>query len=112
MKTIEIKIQENLVTEELLRFIDAAESCIKLYACKNHDYGNSFDKGMDVIGETYGIGRIYDKVNRLITLNKLKEIAETAKVNESMDDTLIDLACYSMMYIAYNAKKKGEKDEK
>ena len=62
-----------------------------------HDYGNSFEQGMNTIGPAYGIGRLYDKMNRIITLMKVKaEITD-----ESIEDTIRDLACYSVMTSAY-----------
>lgn len=43
-------------------------------------------------------------MNRLITLSKV----ESEVKDESIEDTLRDLACYSLMYLAYldNKKKK------
>lgn len=96
-----IQISDELATKEVLDFTEVAKSCIDLYSKKNHDYGNSFDKGMDNIGIPYGVGRIYDKMNRLVTLTK-----EEAQVkDESIDDTLRDLACYSMMMLAYRKRE-------
>lgn len=97
-------IDKDLITPEVEDFNNIAMECVNLYARKNHDYGNSFDKGMDTIGTAYGIGRIYDKVNRLITLSN-----HQAKISdESFNDTLIDLACYSIMMIAYNKRNVGK----
>lgn len=92
-----IPIPDHLVTPDVEQFKKIATHCTNLYARKNADYGNSFDKGMDVIGPAYGLGRIYDKCNRLVT------IARNGKtnVNESIEDTLTDLACYSIMMLKY-----------
>lgn len=92
------------LTDEAARFAEQAKECIQLYSEKNHDYGNSFEKGMDNIGMSYGVGRIYDKMNRLVTLTK----EQAAIKNESIDDTLRDLACYSMMLLAYRKHKLEE----
>ena len=89
----DFRVPYNLVTEDVNRFAGTCADMVKLYARKNHDYGNSFDKGMDNIGMAYGIGRLYDKMNRIITLSKVK--AEVK--DESIADTLIDLACYAVM---------------
>ena len=93
MTEIMIQIEDELCTDEVVQFANEA------------DYGNSFDKGMDNIGMTYGVGRIYDKMNRLITLTK----KEAQVKDESIDDTLRDLACYSMMMLAYR-KRQIEKE--
>lgn len=101
-----ISIDDNLITNDVEAFIDVCFDAIELYAKKNHDYGNSFNKGMDAIGNAYGVGRIFDKVNRLVSLcNKEDE----AQVDESYNDTLMDLACYSLMTLAYRKKAKIDK---
>ena len=105
MVEVMIQIEDELCTDEVIQFANEAKQCVELYSKKNHDYGNSFDKGMDNIGIAYGVGRIYDKMNRLITLTK----KEAQVKDESIDDTLRDLACYSMMMLAYR-KRQIEKE--
>ena len=105
MTEVIIQIKDELYTDEVVQFANEAKQCVELYSRKNHDYGNSFDKGMDNIGMAYGVGRIYDKMNRLITLTK----KEAQVKDESIDDTLRDLACYSMMMLAYR-KRQIEKE--
>ena len=105
MTEVIIQIEDELCTDEVIQFANEAKQCVELYSRKNHDYGNSFDKGMDNIGIVYGVGRIYDKMNRLITLTK----KEAQVKDESIDDTLRDLACYSMMMLAYR-KRQIEKE--
>ena len=105
MDEVIIRIETELCTDEVVQFANEAKQCVELYSRKNHDYGNSFDKGIDNIGIAYGVGRIYDKMNRLITLTK----KEAQVKDESIDDTLRDLACYSMMMLAYR-KRQIEKE--
>lgn len=105
MTEVMIQIEDELCTDEVIQFANEAKQCVELYSRKNHDYGNSFDKGMDNIGIAYGVGRIYDKMNRLVTLTK----KEAQVKDESIDDTLRDLACYSMMMLAYR-KRQIEKE--
>lgn len=83
---------------EIETFKDILIECLELYKKKNNDYGNSFDKGCEVIGPAYAVGRIYDKCNRLIELSKPDKIA---RVDESLEDTLKDMANYCIMYISY-----------
>ncbi len=99
-----INIDDNLYTREVNEFINESEELVDLYARKNNDYGNSFDKGMDNIGMPYGVGRIYDKVGRLVNLTKHPN---NQQVNESIDDTLKDLACYSIMMLRYLHQNKN-----
>ena len=64
-----------------------------LYTRKNHDYGDSFGKGFAEYGMAMPCIRLEDKLNRLKTLTK-----QEAQVNdESIDDTLMDLANYAIM---------------
>lgn len=105
MTEVMIQIQDELCTDEVLQFAEEAKQCTELYSKKNHDYGNSFDKGMDIIGMAYGVGRIYDKMNRLVTLTK----EDAAVKDESIDDTLRDLACYSIMLLTYRKRERAAK---
>lgn len=87
-------VKTQLITEDVINFFYECVSMTKLYAAKNRDYGNSFSKGCEVIGDAYAVGRLYDKMNRMINLSKNK--AEVK--DESLSDTARDLACYSVMY--------------
>ena len=100
---------KELQTLEVKEFTDECVKMIELYAKKNHDYGNSFEQGMNTIGPAYGIGRLYDKMNRIITLMKVKaEITD-----ESIEDTVRDLACYSVMTSCFlDLAKKSVKSNK
>lgn len=69
----------------------------ELYLRKNADYGNSFEKTMDTFGIIAPVIRLNDKVNRLTNLVK----SEDPQVDESIEDTLLDLANYSVMTLAY-----------
>ena len=102
MLQTEINVDKELLTKEVHQFADEAKKCIELYAKKNHDYGNSFVQGCDTIGAPYALSRIYDKTNRLINLST----SVTEVKDESIEDTLRDLACYSLMYLVYIHNKK------
>ena len=103
IEVLVIKINSELVDENVLTFADIVREMTELYAKKNHDYGNSFDEGCDKIGTGYPLGRLLDKMNRLIAcMGKEDEM----QVNESIEDTLKDLACYSVMTLSYLKRKK------
>lgn len=73
-----------------------------IYNTKNADYGNSFDEIMQEYGILSAIIRMHDKLNRLKTLiNKEPKVVE-----ESIDDTLKDLANYAIMTVAYIRKER------
>ena len=67
-----------------------------LYERKNHDYGNSFSETYRKLGVISATTRMLDKMNRVVSL----VTKEQQKVNdESLRDTLIDLANYAVMTI-------------
>lgn len=65
---------------------------------KNKAYGDSFTKSVDKYGLSVIGVRLSDKYNRiehLITNHKLKEN------DESLEDTLLDMAGYSILALKY-----------
>lgn len=66
------------------------------YVSKNKDYGDSFERTHDEIGSKAGLTRISDKFYRLqnIILNEHEHLVE----DETVIDTLIDLANYAVMF--------------
>lgn len=104
VKNFNISVEESLCDEQVETFAHIVKEMTELYAKKNHDYGNSFDEGCDKIGTGYPLGRLLDKMNRLIAcMGKEDEM----QVNESIEDTLTDLACYSVMTLSYLKRKKN-----
>ena len=70
------------------------DSLNDLYKKKNQDYGDSFSKSYKEYGLTMSLIRLEDKLNRLKSLNK----NGNAQVkDESIQDTLMDLANYAIM---------------
>jgi len=68
----------------------------ELYAKKNHDYGDSFHQTFVEEGMAMARIRLGDKFNRFKTLSRGNE----QQVNdESIRDTLIDLANYAIMTV-------------
>ena len=68
----------------------------KLYEQKNHDYGDSFHQTFVEEGMAMARIRLGDKFNRFKTLSR----GVDQKVNdESIRDTLIDLANYVIMTV-------------
>ena len=68
----------------------------ELYQWKNHDYGDSFHKGYQEYGMIMPLIRLEDKLNRLKSLVKNGK-AEVK--DESVRDTLLDLANYAIMTV-------------
>lgn len=91
--------------ENVQKFMDITTNMAKTYAAKNHDYGNSFNQSLDKFGLIASIVRMGDKMNRLETL-----VTKKAQVkDESIEDTLLDLASYSVMTLMWFNNNKGEK---
>ena len=99
-----IAVPIELVDDKVETFSKIVTEMTELYARKNHDYGNSFDEGCDKIGTGYPLGRLLDKMNRLIACMGKED---TMQINESIEDTLTDLACYSVMTLSYLKRKKN-----
>ena len=100
-----IEIPVELVDDKVETFSKIVTEMTELYAKKNHDYGNSFDEGCDKIGVGYPLGRLLDKMNRLIACMGKED---KMQINESIEDTLKDLACYSVMTLSYLRRNKNK----
>lgn len=101
---------KNAKSNKKITFKDMLDEMLETYIIKNNDYGNSFDKSLDEFGITASLVRMEDKLNRLKTLTKNNE--QKVK-DESIQDTLLDLANYSAMTCLYlrNKINRGVKDE-
>lgn len=75
----------------------------EIYQNKNHDYGDSFAVTLHNFGLVSTVIRLWDKVLRLETLSQ-----KEAKVkDETIEDTLKDIANYAIMTVAEMRKGKG-----
>ena len=73
------------------------------YKAKNADYGDSFSELRQEFPEAILI-RLTDKLKRLKTLMKG---AQQQVADESIDDTLLDLANYAIMELVERRVEKG-----
>ena len=76
-----------------------------LYERKNHDYGDSFAKSFAEYGMAMPCIRLEDKLNRLkaLTRNGNQQVSD-----ESVDDTLMDLANYAIMTLVERKVANGD----
>ena len=114
----ELKTYRAIKVNDNVSFIDTSDKvqahlmiCSTLndiYAKKNHDYGDSFAKLRNELPGAILV-RIYDKYSRLKTL---MEGAEQRVMDESIDDTLMDLANYCIMELVerkmINENQRGD----
>ena len=73
-----------------------------LFLKKNKDYGDSFIKSMKKFGDLSALVRMDDKMNRYLQL-KGSDVIEVQ--DEKIDDTLLDLLNYIVMFEAYKKHK-------
>lgn len=72
------------------------------YVKKNHDYGDSFGS----LRKKYPILICIHIAEKLERLNTLIENPKSARVNESIEDTLMDIANYCLMELTERNSKK------
>ena len=104
-------VPKELITPEVVALRDQQNKMLNLMAKKNADYGNAFNKGCDKLGYRYGLARMYDKANRLIHLieDDFKGCNKPNVKDESMFDTIQDLATYCNLLLAWlNTTVEGE----
>lgn len=68
-----------------------------LYARKNHDYGDSFHETFLEEGMAMSRIRLTDKLKRFKKLSKNPDLRQVG--DESLKDTLLDLANYAIMTV-------------
>ena len=109
--TLNKVVPDYLVTPEVVALRDQQNKMLNLMVKKNADYGNAFNKGCDKLGYRYGLARMYDKANRLIHLieDDFQGYSNVNVKDESMFDTIQDLANYCNMLLAWlNTTVEGE----
>jgi len=84
------------MNDKVVQHMSICEELNKLYECKNHDYGDSFHQTFMEEGMAMARIRLGDKFNRFKTLTK----GQSQQVmDESVRDTLLDLANYAIMIV-------------
>lgn len=78
-----------------MTFAQITNELNELYAAKNSDYGDSFNDLFSEFGLITVVIRLQDKMNRLKTI--AKNGGEYSVKDETIRDTLMDLANYSIM---------------
>ena len=82
-----------IMTDNEKLFRQKVEKLTKVYVAKNKDYGDSFTRSLDKRGIVASIVRMEDKMNRIDSLHD----KPTTEVDESLVDSLEDLANYAIM---------------
>ena len=92
--------------DNIEKFKKITAEMANLYEEKNRNYGNSFDKSLDEDGLLVSKIRLGDKFNRFSSLLKQQSNGTS---DESIKDTLIDLANYAIMSIMWMENQKSIK---
>jgi hypothetical protein len=96
----EVSVKRNKIEIHRLICVDLN----KTYEVKNERYGDSFKKLLEEYGDVAFLIRIGDKFERIKTL--LKNPSLNDQQDESVYDTIKDLANYCLMYLVENSIKK------
>lgn len=87
-------------------FKEYTDRMLNTYIKKNSDYGSSFDELFDEYGMDSVLIRLKDKYNRLKSLTKPGQ--KQMVLDESMEDTLLDLANYCILTLVKIRKNKSQ----
>lgn len=116
MRTLNNCVDDSLIDENVVSFRDIQDKLVNIYAKKNHDYGDSFNESCNELGVGYAFSRIFDKTKRFQTLAKgiMNNNLSIEVQDETIEDTIMDLANYCMMYLAWRDKHISirEKEDK
>lgn len=98
----ELNDMRHIFGSESGEFRDITNSMIQTYQAKNQDYGNSFERSLYKFGLVASIIRLSDKMNRIESLSQTKARVK----DESIEDTLLDLANYAIMTVIWLRKSR------
>lgn len=74
----------------------------RLLNTKNDKYGDSFYKSLDKHGNSAFLVRLEDKFCRMENLIKT---GDKGTADESLEDTITDMAGYCLLYLAYRIER-------
>lgn len=86
---------------------DTLNDMAETFYLKNERYGDSFTQTMDDYGMVTAMIRITDKFNRMKTLYQNRDLDED---DEPIMDTMLDMANYLVMTIAYIKSREEPKE--
>jgi len=91
------------VLERARQFSEIEKEMLATYKKKNNDYGDAFTESMKEFGLTCSAIRLGDKYRRLKSLLNKRQCVE----DESIEDTLLDMANYAIMTVMYIRQNKS-----
>ena len=94
--------------EKVNAFEDITIQLRNLYDAKNRDYGDSFGQSFQKWGLTMSCIRLGDKLGRLSSFAQERDMKVK---DESVEDTLMDMANYAIMTLLELRMAKNQKED-
>ena len=86
---------------KIQEFKNITQEMLETYSRKNVDYDDAFTKSLEEDGLLVAKIRLGDKYKRFSALIKQENLVK----DESIEDTLLDMASYAIMTIMFNRSK-------
>ena len=101
------------MNEKVIHHKELCDGLNALYARKNHDYGDSFHQTFVEEGLAMSRIRLGDKFSRFKTLSRISptDSDQQQVTDESIRDTLLDLANYAIMTVLELDQEEAERTE-
>lgn len=86
---------------KIQEFKNITQEMLETYSRKNADYDDAFTKSLEEDGLLVAKIRLGDKYKRFSALIKQENLVK----DESIEDTLLDMASYAIMTVMFNRNK-------
>lgn len=86
---------------KIQEFKNITQEMLETYSRKNIDYDDAFTKSLEEDGLLVAKIRLGDKYKRFSALIKQENLVK----DESIEDTLLDMASYAIMTVMFNRNK-------
>ena len=86
---------------KIQEFKNITQEMLETYSKKNVDYDDAFTKSLEEDGLLVAKIRLSDKYKRFSALIKQENLVK----DESIEDTLLDMASYAIMTVMFNRNK-------
>ena len=86
---------------KIQEFKNITQEMLETYSRKNVDYDDAFTKSLEEDGLLIAKIRLGDKYKRFSALIKQENLVK----DESIEDTLLDMASYAIMTVMFNRNK-------
>jgi hypothetical protein len=83
----------------------------EIHSIKSMTYGDSWKKHGEQISVFGNLSRKYDRIERIITEPELWAKAMCGELNEDLEETILDLAVYSILWCSFIMSTRPEKFE-